>query len=83
MLSENEARSIAERAVDRPGGIDALCALIREAHAPYPVQEMIVDQFRVFVRLRNQSGPAPVNVGPYTFNLRNRQLVLANILLDD
>jgi hypothetical protein len=83
MLSEHEARSIAERAVDRLGGADALDALFREAHEPYPVQEMIVDDFRVLVRLRHRSGPASVNVGPYTFDLQNRQLVLANKRSDD
>lgn len=83
MLSEQEARSIAERAVDHLGGVDALDALFQEEHEPYPVQEMIVDDFRVLVRLRHRSGPASVNVGPYTFDLRNRQLVLANTLSDD
>lgn len=83
MLSEQHARSIAERAVDRLGGVDALDALFHEEHEPYPVQEMIVDEFRVLVRLRHQRGPASVNVGPYTFDLRNRRLVLANTLSDD
>jgi hypothetical protein len=58
MLSEQDARSLAERAVDRLGGAAALDSLFQEADEPYPAQELIVDDYRVFVRLRHPSGPA-------------------------
>lgn len=83
MLSEHDARSLAERAVDSLGGAAALDALFHEEHVPYPVQELIVDDYRVFVRLRHEGGPASVSVGPYTFDLRDRHLVLANTETDD
>jgi hypothetical protein len=75
MLSEQNARDIAKREVDRLGGIDALEGLYHEMHEPNPVQEFIVDDELVFVRLRHVAGPASVDVDPYTFEIRDGRLV--------
>ena len=83
MLSEKDAALLAERAVDRLGGAATLDSLFQEADEPYPVQELIVDDYHVFVRLRHPSGPASVSFGPYAFDLRDRHLVLANTSSDD
>lgn len=74
-MDEDRARELAMRAVDRLGGVDALQDLFKEAHEPYPEHEFIIEDQRVFVRLRDEQRPPTIYVGPYTFELRDRQLV--------
>lgn len=74
-MDEDQARDIALRAVERMGGIAALAELYREGHESDPEYEFVVDDQRVFVRLRHDDTPATVYVGPYTFEIRGDQLV--------
>ena len=75
MLDENTARDLALRAVDRLGGVVALEDLYREGHEPYPEHEYLIGEQRVIVRLRAEARPATVDVGPYTFEVRDGGLV--------
>lgn len=77
MLSEQDARDIAGRAVERLGGFDALEGLYQEQPEAYPDQELVVEDQRVIVRLRGRDRPATIDVGPYTFEIRNDNLVRA------
>ncbi len=75
MLTEERARELAERAIERLGGVDALERLFEESHTAYPEHEMVIGEERVIVRLREEDRPATVYVGPYTFELRDHRLV--------
>lgn len=76
-MDEAHALEVAQRAIDRLGGFDALETLFLESHAPYPEHEFVIEDLRVVVRLRGDDRPATVYVGPYTFEVRGHQLVRA------
>lgn len=76
-MDETRARDLATRAIERLGGMEAVEHLFVEPHVPNPEHELVIEDQRVMVRLRDAQRPATVYVGPYTFELRDRRLVRA------
>lgn len=76
-LDEARARDLAARAIERLGGMAALEHLFEEPHVPNPEHDLIVEDERVIVRLRDGERPTTVYIGPYTFELRDQRLVRA------
>ena len=69
-LSEAEARSIAEQAVERAGGAEQVYKNPRHPFAPNANRTYEIDGHKVKVRIGESSAPAIVEIGRFVYEIQ-------------
>ena len=75
-LSEEEARAMAERAVEEAGGTRMIYRNPRHPFSMHPTKTFDVDGYPVEVRWGEISSPAVASVGGYVFEIHETELDL-------
>lgn len=76
MLSEDEARSVVEEAVERAGGARFIVGNPRHPFALNPTRDEVVAGHVVTIHFSEISAPAVALVGGWVFEIRETELVV-------
>jgi hypothetical protein len=74
-LTENEAREIAEQAVEQAGGSRQIYNNPRHPFAPNANKSFEIQGHKVTVRIGESSAPAIVEVGPFVYEIQPEGLM--------
>jgi hypothetical protein len=69
-LTEKEARSIAEQAVEKAGGAQQVYMNPRHPYAPNANRSYEIDGHKVTVRIGESSSPAIVEIGTFVYEIQ-------------